>query len=249
MTHLQTLNKSLIISILSSVFFAAPILAQEGRPYPPGGGVKGLFELDLFTQVLTRRVVEEPTPGNKFKGDADSTRVLARLGIKPVKPLELYIQGGTANLNIDDFDGYRGDFSFAYGGGLNLTIYEKPGYNRFRLMLSGDALTFTTDDMVDNVDLGLVKEEIRWVEYTAAGIGTWRAQNWEPYIGLRFSWLDSTDNVKDPSAGKLDLEEDNNVGILAGANLFLDPKENVALNLEGTLIDQASFKIGLKLWY
>ena len=247
MPQLQALNKSLIIFLtLSSVFFAAPILAEEA-PYPPRS-IKGLFELDLFTQVLTRRVVEEPNPGENFEADADSTRVLARLGIKPVKPLELYVQAGTANLNIDDFNDYRGDISFAYGGGLKLTIYEQPGFNRFRLALSGDILTYTTNDTV-LTNLGLAKEEIEWTEYTAVGAGTWRAQNWEPYIGLRFSWLDSTDNIKDPINRKLDLRADSNVGIMAGTNVFLDPRENVALNLEATLIDQASFKIGLKLWY
>ena len=123
--------------------------------------------------------------------------------------------------------------------------------------MSGDVLTYTTDDTVltsfetspgffEDV---LVKEEIEWTEYTATGTGGWRAQNWEPYIGLRFSWLDATDNIKDPRVGKLDLKADNNVGIMAGTNIFLDPRENVALNLEATLIDQASFKIGLKLWY
>lgn len=256
MTQLHTLNKSVIICILSSLLFAAPLLAEE-EPYPRRS-VKGLFELDLFTQVLSRRVVEEdPFTGDNIEGDADSTRVMARLRVKPVKPLELYVQGGAANLNIDDF-GYSGDYSFAYGGGFNLTLYEEPGFNRFRLMLSGDALTFTTNDRVIVtfcdplgvcVDVPGVKEEIRWLEYSISGTGTWRVEYWEPYIGLRFSWLDSTDNVKDPSVGKLDLEEDNNVGILAGANFFLDTKENIALNLEGTLIDQASFKIGLKLWY
>ena len=247
MLKLEAFHKSLVISILSCVLFASPVLAQEDGPYPPRS-VKGMYELDLFTQVVSRRVVEETSPGVDFKGDAVSTRVMARVRVKPVKPLELYLQGGGANLKIDDFDGYRGDFGFAYGGGLNLTIYEEPGYNRFRLALSGDALAFTTDDRVQT-NIGLVKEEIQWVEYAAGVTGTWRVQNWDPYIGVRFSWLNSTDNIEDPSVGKLNLRENSNIGIVAGTDIYLDKREKIALNLEASLIDQASFEIGLKLWY
>jgi len=235
------------MGMLSVLLFAVPVHAQEDGPYPPRN-VKGIYELDLFTQVVSRRVVEEPTTGVEFKGTAESTRVMARLRVKPVKPLELYLQGGAANLNISDFDGYRGDYSFAYGGGLNLTIYEEPGYNRFRLALSGDALTFTTDDRVQTT-IGLVKEEIQWIEYAAGVTGTWRVENWDPYIGVRFSWLNSTDNIEESTVGKLPLREESNIGIVGGTDIYLDKQEKIAINLEASLIDQASLKMGLKLWY
>jgi hypothetical protein len=233
------------------VLFATPVLAQEEGPYPPRV-VKGMFELDFFTQIVSRRVVEEVSPGVDFKGDAVSTRVMAKFRVKPVKPLELYLQGGAANLKINDFNGYRGDYSFAYGGGINLTLYEDPVADKFRLIMSGDALTFTTDDSVlttiQSNDV-LVKEEIQWVEYAAGATGTWRVRNWDPYIGVRFSWLNSTDDIEDPSVGKLTLQEDRNIGVVAGTDVYLDKMDKIALNLEASLIDQASFKIGLKLWY
>lgn len=249
--QLQALHKSLVISILSSVLLAAPVLAHEDGPYPPRI-VKGMYELDLFTQIVSRRVVEEVSPGVDFNGDAVSTRVMARLRVKPLKPLELYLQGGAANLKINDFNSYRGDYSFAYGGGLNLTLYEDPAAARFRLTMSGDALIFATDDSVlttiQSQDV-LVKEEIQWVEYAAWVTGAWKVQNWDPYIGVRFSWLNSTDNIEDPRVGKLTLRESSNIGIVAGTDIYLDKREKIALNLEASLIDQASFMIGLKLWY
>jgi hypothetical protein len=214
--------------------------------------MKGLYELDIFTQVASRRVVEEVAPGVDFKGDADSTRVMARLGVKPLRPLELYIQGGAANLRIHEFNGYRGDYSLAYGGGLVLTLYESFGPERFRLNAFGDALTFTTEDKVmtsiQSQDV-LVEEEIQWLEYTAGCAGMWRFSSWEPYLGVRFSWLDSVDKIKDPRVGSITLEEDSNLGIMAGTDIYLDPREKLALNVEASLMDQASLKIGVKLWY
>jgi hypothetical protein len=214
--------------------------------------VKGFYELGLFTQVSTRRVVEEISPGEDFEGDAVSTKVIARIGVKPLRRLELYLQGGTANLHIDEFNDYRGDYSFAYGGGLILTLYEYPEPDRFRIIAQGDALTFTTDDTILTTIQGQsvnVTEEIRWLEYTVQSAGIWRVNNWEPYMGVRLSWLDSTDEIKDPRVGKLTLEEDKNIGIMLGTDVYLDPRENFAVNIEASLIDQESFKIGVKLWY
>lgn len=236
--------------ILSTLFFCPPLYAQEVRPSPRS--VKGFYELGLFTQVSTRRVVEEISPGEVFEGDAVSTKVIARIGVKPLRRLELYLQGGTANLHIDEFNDYRGDYSFAYGGGLILTLYEYPGPDRFRIIAQGDALTFTTDDTILTTIQGQsvnVTEEIRWLEYTVQSAGIWRVNNWEPYVGVRLSWLDSTDEIKDPRVGKLTLEEDKNIGIMLGTDVYLDPRENFAVNIEASLIDQESFKIGVKLWY
>ena len=86
-------------------------------------------------------------------------------------------------------------------------------------------------------------------EYTLEGIGIWRSRYWEPFIGARFSWLDSQDTVDDPRVGRLSLNEDSNLGLLVGTNIYFDPRENFAFNAEAALIDQFSLKIGIKLWY
>lgn len=244
------LKRQVTIGILFSLFLAVPVTAQEsGRLLR---GMKGNLELDLFTQVTSRRVVEEIGPGEDFEGDADSTRVMMRLGVKPFSPLELYIQGGAANLRVDEFNDYRGGYSLAWGGGFNIRLYESPGISRFRLAAFGDALTFTTDDKIMTTIEGgdvLVEEEIEWLEYTLGSMGIWRYGNRELYFGVRFSWLDSTDKIKDPRVGDINLEEDDNLGMLFGLDVYFDPEEKMALNIEASLLDQASLKIGLKLWY
>ena len=252
--------------LLSIVFHIAPVYAEELPPrQAPARNIKGFWEVNLYTQTTVRTVVEETRGGVNVAGDAESTRVVARLATKPWRPVEIYLQAGTANLNIDDFDEYRGDYSLAYGGGFSLTLYDHPGPKKFQVITQGDMFYFTTkddkvlvsvcsvepcdsaDDFVDD----LVEEEIRWGEWTLVGMGIWRSQYWEPYAGVRFSLLDSTDKLEGSVLGsrKISLEEDDNFGFVFGTNIYFDPRENFAFNAEAALIDQFSLKIGIKLWY
>lgn len=239
--------------LLSIVFHIAPVYAEDLPPPPASSrNIKGFFEVDLSTQIATRTVVEETNPGVNFDGDAESTRVLARVATRPWRPVEFYLQAGTANLVINQFNDYRGDYGFAYGGGASLTLYEYPGPKKFQVITRADILNFKTTDhvltVIESQDV-FVEEAIRWREYTLEGIGIWRSEYWEPFIGARFSRLDSRDTIGDPRVGRLSLEEDSNLGLVAGTNLYFDPRENFALNIEATLIDQLSLKIGLKVWY
>ncbi|HZX48500.1 MAG TPA: hypothetical protein VFF47_04695 [Nitrospirota bacterium] len=251
---------------LSFVFHLTPVYSEEISLRPaPARDIKGFWELNLYTQTTSRTVVEETGRGDNFEGDAETTRVMAKLATRPWHPIEFYLQAGTANLIIDDFDEYRGDYSLAYGGGISLTIYSQNSPRMFKVITQGDVLYFTTKDdnvlvYVCNVDscnsendlvADLAKEEIRWGEWTLTGMGIWRSQNWEPYAGVRFSLLDSKDKLDGPILGsrKISLEEDNNFGFVLGTNIYLDPGEDFAFNAEATFIDQFSIKIGIKLWY
>lgn len=251
-------RKKMIVSLLcyvllSIVFHLTPVYAEESQPYQaPARNTKGFWEVNLFTQTALRTVVEEINPGVNFEGDAESTRVMAKLATRPWRPVEFYLQAGMANLAIDQFNDYRGDYEFAYGGGASLTLYEYPGPNRFQVVMRADALNFETEDHVLAVIQAqdvFVKETILWREYTLEGIGIWRSRYWEPFIGARFSWLDSLDTIDDPRVGRLSLKEDSNLGMVVGTNIYFDPRENFAFNVEATLIDQSSLKIGIKLWY
>ena len=263
-----TIHRKCILSLLCYVFLlivfhSAPVYAEELTLRPaPARDIKGFLEVNLYTQTTSRTVVEETGRGGNFEGDAESTRVMAKLATRPWRPVEFYLQAGTANLIFDE---YRGDYSLAYGGGISLTIYSQNSPRMFKVITQGDVLYFTTkddkvlvsvcivtpcnseDDFVDD----LAKEEIRWGEWTLTGMGIWRSQNWEPYAGVRFSLLDSIDKLDGPVLGsqKILLEEDNNFGFVFGTNIYLDPRENFSFNAEATLIDQFSLKIGIKLWY
>lgn len=239
--------------ILSIVFHVVPVYAEELQPrQAPVRNIKGFLEVNLSTQTTARTVVEEINPGVDFKGDAESTRVMAKLATRPWRGVEFYLQAGMANLVIDQFNDYRGDYGLAYGGGASLMLYEYPGPKKFQVIARADTLNFETTDniltVIQSQDV-VVKETILWREYTLEGIGIWRSRYWEPFIGARFSWIDSRDTIDDPRVGRLSLKEDSNLGLLIGTNIYFDPRENFAFNAEATMIDQFSLKIGIKLWY
>lgn len=250
-------GKSILIllccGLLSLMFHLPAVYAEElTSRQAPARDIKGFGEVNLYTQTTVRTVVEEINPGVDFEGDAESTRVMAKLATRPWRPVEFYLQAGMANLTIDEFNDYRGDFGFAYGGGVSLTLYEYPGPDRFQVIARADTVNFETKDHVLTVIQSqsvLVKETILWREYTIEGIGIWRSGYWEPFVGGRFSWLDSRDTIEHPAIGRLSLKEDSNLGLLVGTNIYFDQRENFAFNAEATLIDQASIKIGIKLWY
>src|SRR3990170_5528639 len=133
--------------LLSIVFHIAPVYAEELPPRQAHArNIKGFWEVNLYTQTTVRTVVEETRGGVNVAGDAESTRVVARLATKPWRPFEIYLQAGTANLNIDDIYEYRGDYSLAYGGGFSLTLYDHPGPRKFQVITQGDIFYFTTKD-------------------------------------------------------------------------------------------------------
>jgi hypothetical protein len=245
----RSLSSFLIPAIALFCFgYAEPPLYAQAVLSPPKN-LKGFVQVDLSANVSARTVVEDISPGSHFKGDAVSTRVLARVAAKPWSPLEIYLQGGAANLEFAEF---KGDYRFAYGGGLKLEVYEYPGPERFRFLIQGDTLQFTTSDnvLVNIATVDVLREEkIRWQEYSIQGVGIWRVDRWEPYLGARFSWVDATDTIKDPQVGKLSVQEDSNLGLVAGTSLYFDPRENFAFHFEVTLIDEASFLAGVRLWY
>lgn len=253
-----TFRWNTIISIICFGFLLLilnilPVCAESLNIRPvPSRDIKGFLEVSLYTELASRTVVEETKPGINFEGDAESTRLMVRLATRPWHPVEFYIHAGMANLFIDQFNDYRGDYGFAYGGGISLTLYENQGPNRLKVLARGDVLNFETTDhvwTVINSQDEFVKENIMWREFTLDGIGIWRSPSWEPFIGARFSWLDSEDTIKHPSVGRLSLKEDQNLGMIMGTNIYLDKRENFAVNIEATLIDQASLRIGVKLWY
>lgn len=215
-----------------------------------------LLSFNLLAEAQERDVVEKGGKliGLKIKGDADSTRLLVRAGLHPTPSIELYGLVGGADLGIDDFDRFDASIDVAYGGGLGLVLFQSSFPRALRLFLDGYYLHFTAKDRVETIivdastgieTLTPQDEEIRWDEYVAKfGLET-RHDLFRPYGGIRFSLVRGKDLLS--VSGKTRLEEDDNLGVFGGVDIFLDPTEAVALSLELSLFDVNSFRAGLKL--
>ena len=229
--------------------------AGAAGPYYPGGYPRayapaasgqdpGLFFIETTIGAYSRDV-EEPISavGTTFTSGADSTRLLARFGIRPVPILELYGLVGGADLSLPDFEDFRGDFVGAYGGGARLTFYQSPIYPGLRFYLDGNVLQFESRD-THFVDTIVQEEKIRWTEYTAMLGIRGRYFLTEPYGGIRASWVSTRDHI--PSVGDLHIRQQDTVGLFLGFDFYLDRSRMVAFNIEATAIDQNSIRGGLR---
>lgn len=236
---------------------------------PWAGAVEPYIQIEVG--VVSRDVIEEdPTLSEfKFRGDAVSTRLIAKLGLD-LDVVNVYLQGGWADLAIDEFNDYDASLSGAYGGGVRLNLYRSPYRDRVTLFVEGSYLRYTTDDQIETVvscdaRLGcpantgidyplLADETIQWNEYTVLLGASGRYEGFNPYGGIRLSKLDGTDRIRTapdsnfPSGFRAnpDLKEDDNFGIFGGLNIFLDRSESTALNFEISLIDQDSFRAAIR---
>jgi len=159
----------------ASVLLSLALWASQARAIEP--------YIQIGLGAFTRDIVEEDPSisGLKFKGTADSTRLIAKAGLDIGGVLNLYAQGGGADLSIDEFDQYAASMKGAYGGGLRINLYNAPYHDGTKLFVEGSYLHFQTDDRVQieqcasppvcsgSTSLYLPRpadETIRWNEYT-----------------------------------------------------------------------------------
>ena len=245
--------------LLSLLFWTSEARAVE--PY-----------IQIGVGAFSRDIIEEDPAiaGFKFKGAADSTRLIAKAGLEVGGVVNLYLQGGGADLSIDEFDNYDAPMKGMYGGGLRINLYRAPYRDGPTLFVEGNALRFTADDQVeierdctgiagcpaspDNFFPTLADETIQWNEYTVLLGARGRYFDVAPYGGIRLSRLDGKDRLHAAADANFtteflanpDIKEDDNFGIFFGLDLFMDRSEKTALNFEVSLIDQDSFQAAIR---
>jgi hypothetical protein len=228
--------------------------------------------IQIGVGAFSRNIVEEDTAitGFKFKGTAGSTRLIAKAGLEVGGVVNLYVQGGGADLSIDEFDNYASSMKGMYGGGLRINLYQAPYRDGLKLFVEGNALRFTADDHVETVvscttehscpaNTGnsfplLADETIQWNEYTVLLGASSRYESLGPYGGIRLSRVDGKDRIRTAPDSNFsngfqanpDIKEDGNFGIFFGLDFFLDRSEKTALNFEVSLIDQDSFQAAIR---
>lgn len=237
----------------AAVVLAAVVLAGWASP-AAAREESGPYVL-LQTGIVNRDIVEEDESivGRRIKDDARSTRLLARVGFVAAGRVDVYAQGGAADLRIDDLNEYDAPFAGAYGGGLRVYLYRAPGRRALDVFAEANMLHYESDDEIEAI-VGAtpteLDEEIEWNEYAVmAGVAGW-VENARPYGGVRLSRVDAEDRVRGAGfSEKLDIEEDDNFGVFGGVDFFLDRDRETAINLEVHLADENAFLIGFRVGY
>lgn len=229
------------------------------------------LSLGVETGVTSRNVVEEnpALAGFRVSGDAVSTRLLAKVGLRLFDRIEIYGKGGGADLSISEFNNFDSRPALAYGGGLHIDLYQGSRPERIKIFVDGSLLYFVTKDTIQILDCPattcterdliprVADEKIRWREGAISAGGSFRHDYFEPYGGVRLSFVRGDDkldvkpdnNFPTPLNLNLDLNEDNNFGIFFGTNIYLDRNEKSALSIEVSAIDQLAFMAGFKVGF
>ncbi|MBI1822453.1 MAG: hypothetical protein HY036_05050 [Nitrospirae bacterium] len=204
------------------------------------------------------RRLEETNPNFanslKFFGTADSTRLLAKLGMD-LNFLDIYATVGGSTLIIDDFDSYHGKMGLAYGGGLKLVMYESPTYEHFKLFINPDVIYYKTNDTIQtySVSAGAFLTQNHEISFTEYGIkvgGSAQYDLFEPYGGIVLSSLSGQETAVSGQDiwrfGTADIKERDNFGLFLGANIYFDPSGRSSLFVETGGGDSGYFKVGIK---
>jgi hypothetical protein len=250
-----------VILFLSIWPFETRAAMSDGRTVEP------YFQIGVG--VYSRDIVEKSSALQSFKvnGTADSTRLIAKAGVNIGDILNLYLQGGVADLQIDDFDNYDASMNGAYGGGLRINLYQEPYRDGLKLFVEGNYLRSSTNDQVQIEQCSsacntnspvfsprIADEAIQWNEYTFLMGASGRFFEMGPYGGIRLSKVDGKDRVRAAPDSNFttslsatpDLKERDNFGIFFGTDVFLDRAGKTALNFEASLFDVYSFQAGIR---
>lgn len=227
--------------------------------------------LDLGIGITSRTLVaeDESLVDSRFRGEAFSTRITAALGWEIWELLVLYLQGGGADLNIDDFDDYHSSFSGSYGAGIRLYLYRSFQTHPLDLFIEGKTLWFKTHDRVqtelcppiadclnqpESFLSRTVQEEIDWREYTVLLGASRGTMGSNLYGGLRLSWMLGENRVQaapdnnfpEPLNLKINLSEEEHLGLFLGMDFPLDRMGMFLLNVELSIYDEDSIRAGLR---
>lgn len=222
------------------------------------------IHFEAFFQVLERDVEEEATQflGENFPEEiasAESLRLLGKLSIQVIDPVEIYGLVGGSDLEIDEF-GFSSDFATAYGAGARVILFRERDPRRpyhifvdyhFLKYEVDDEINFTPTDDAGNIIVNeIVREEIDWLEH-ALKIGIMgRHFEFEPYGGIRFSVVSGKDRINATAQRvDLDLDNDDTFGIFLGTLYYLSPSERAAFFIEGSMFDQYSLTGGIRVGF
>ncbi len=185
-----------------------------------------------------------------------SLRLLAKVGVRVADPLEIYGAVGGSNLDIDEFT-FSSNFVEAYGGGVRLSLFrERDPRMPYEIFTDYRYLQFKGHDTVNflgseaNPVEELLRETIRWTEHTIRFGIQGRHFEYEPYGGVRFSFINGNDHLPSPTQNlNIGFRQRDTFGLFVGTRYYLSPSEQAALFIEGSIIDQFSLAGGIRVSY
>lgn len=197
-------------------------------------------------------------PGGTFELNA----VLARIGINLIDRVNLYLDIGQAqdmsyNAEVNATNTtvkYEYDSDIMFGAGVNALIYRWDNGLEIGGALSMRQVDLTVDKATidgisyEKIDLDSVRDG-EYTEWQAALELAYKAEYLIPYIGLKYSDVEVDGDVTDSTvqynaSGK---NAGQNIGVFAGVTLVpeLGDSKQIAINVEGRIIDEEAVSVGV----
>ncbi len=241
--------------ITTFLFPSSPWAFHYGDRVQPAPGYIG-FSIGIQERDILLKS-DDLIPCCKAEGNAVTTQVMTRVGLKAIPRLEIFGMVGGVDLGIEEFGDFDSNFEVAFGGGARILLYEASHPQGSGLFLEYQYLQFSAQDRVEILKgtppvVTIQDQKIEWKEHLVKIGGEHRYGPYRSYAGFRvsfvrgesfFSLVGAPDPMKE--IGPADIEEDDNIGVFAGVDIFLDPREIFALNLELSLFDVNAFRAGL----
>lgn len=264
-----------MVLFLAGFFTASCFMLLPGKVRADNGDSRVHLEAGFEGFSRDLDFDESVFAGLPFPGgieSAESLRLLAKLSIRIIDPVEIYAVGGGGDLQIDEL-GFNSDFSGMYGGGVHLILYRERGEMPFEVFADYRFLRYEAKDRVffqptETVDTNgdgfadtevpippgnageLLDEEIRWTEHQAKFGVRGKHDQWEPYGGVRFSFIKGKDRLPSQFGEvNVDFKQSDTVGLFAGAAYYLSRSERAAVFAELGIIDQFSLAAGFRVGF
>jgi hypothetical protein len=239
----------------------------------------GRIHFEAGFEVLDRDIEEENAQflGEIFPKDqfsVQSLRLLGKLSIRIIDAIELYGIAGGSDLEVDGFD-FSSDFSGAYGGGVRFVLYQEASREmpfqifadyRFLRFEANDDVTFqplieadSNGDSIPDTEVPfppgnpgeILDNEIDWTEHVVKFGLMGRHDEFEPFGGIRFSFINGKDHI--PSRFQelnRDFKQSDTFGIFFGTLYYLShASDKAALFIEASLFDQNSLAGGIRVGF
>ncbi len=208
----------------------------------------------IVDSVVERRI-------DVSEGKFEINAVLTRIGVSLIDRINLYLDLGQANDMSYDCEvntttsvvKYEYDDEFMWGVGINALLYRWDN----GLEIGAGASYRTADMAIDKVTIDSVTyqkadlDSVREGEYEESQIAlevAWKTDYFIPYVGMKYSDVEVAGDVTNSAVvynatGKNASE---NLGVFAGLTVVPEMlNEQLAINIEGRLIDEEAFNIGV----
>jgi opacity protein-like surface antigen len=229
----------------------------------------GRFHFEAGFEVLDRDIEEE---GTVFQGlifpkqttSMQSLRLLAKLSVRIIDPIEIYGLAGGSDLQfqIGDAD-YNANLGAAYGGGARFILFRENSAEmpfqvfadyRFLRFKTHDTTFFFPNDNGAGFPAGntgeLLNERVQWNEHVFKLGVMGRHDEFEPYGGIRFSFVRGKDHL--PSRFQelnLAFKQSDTFGVFFGTSYYFSRSDRAAVFIEASLFDQNSLAGGVRVGF